>query len=593
MTAPEGPNGKLRALQSLVLALFAVLGLRLFYLQITTFADYARESDENRIAQKRLRAPRGVIYDRNGEVLARSRAFYTVSLARSTRQEYELAVGALQEALDSVEVTSKYTRDQRHVRLIRDVDFRTVSIVEERLKPQWPHLDIEIESQRHYPHGATAAHVLGYMGILQDEPVRSVHGKSYVPGDFIGKAGLEKAFEDSLRGSDGFRFVEVDADGRTRREFTEREQPPVAGGDLWLTLDLAVQQAAEAALPDSLPGAVVALDPQTGAVLAMASRPAFDPNIFVSFQAQEERLRVLRQETSLLNRAIRGRYPPGSTLKMVAATAALQEGLTDTMSTLAGCGGSLRVGDAVFHCMRAHGSLTLMQAMEVSCNVYFYRLGQLLGFDTWRSYGARFGLGQPTGIGLDTEDPGLLPTKAYYQQRGGWGLGHLLNLVIGQGAVLVTPLQMARYVSAIANGGYLVTPHLVGPGPPPQRMAGVSPGTLEIVRQGMKRVIHGGRGTGWRVRIDGITMGGKSGTAQAPNRDDDAWFVAFAPLRRPEIAVAVVVEGGGGGGAVAGPVAKAVMQAYMDAQKPTPGKPGRRPEAPDVPPGTWALRTAD
>ena len=564
---PEDQSRKTRALLAWIGVLFAVLILRLFYLQITTFADYARESEENRIAQRRIKAPRGLIYARGGQVLVRNRAFYTISLERSTRKEYEQTVDALQEAIGDIEITSKYSRRHRAIRLKRDVDFRMVSIVEERLKADWPLLDIEIEAQRSYPHGTTAAHLLGYMGILQDEDLHTPRGKVYAIGDFIGKTGFEKVFEDSLRGRDGVRFVEVDADNRTRREFPEREQRALPGEDLHLTIDLEVQQAAERALPDSLAGSVVALDPQTGALLALVSKPTFDPNIFVSFQAQEERQRVLRGKTTLLNRAIRGRYPPGSTLKMVAAIAALEEGITDTLSTFEACAGSLRVGDIVFHCLKkdGHGELNLLEAIEVSCNIYFHHLALLLGIETWRAYAEKLGFGQPTNLALEPgEVSGLLPSRAYYREREGWTLGHLRNLVIGQGAMLVTPLQMARYTAAIGNGGYLVTPYVCGSSPPLRRIEGVSESTLEIVKTAMRRVIYGEHGTGRRVRVKGIEIAGKSGTAQVPNRDnDDAWFVAFAPYENPAIAVAVVVEGGGGGGAVAGPIAREVIATFF------------------------------
>ena len=421
------------------------------------------------------------------------------------------------------------------------------------------------------------------MGIFRDESAPKSPGKAYLPGDFIGKTGLEKVYEDSLRGLDGVRIIEVDADRRTRREFPEREQPAEPGSDLHLTIDLSVQQIAERALPDTLAGSVVALDPRTGAVLAIASKPTFDPNIFVSFQAQQERQRVLQSETTLLNRSVRGRYPPGSTLKMVAAIAALEEGITDTLSTFEACAGSLQVGDVVFHCLRnkAHGELNLLKATEVSCNIYFHHLAQILGFDVWRQYAAWLGFGSPTGIALEpAESAGLLPSRAYYQENeGGWSLGHLMNLVIGQGAMLVTPIQMARYVAAIGNGGYLVTPYVYGPASPPRRIEGISENALEIVKKAMQQVVYGERGTGRRVQIEGVVVAGKSGTAQGPRDDDDAWFVAFAPYDKPRIAVAVVVEGGGGGGAVAGPVARRVMEAFFagEAKKTRPS--ARRPTA--------------
>lgn len=559
---------KLRALMVLAALLFAVLFLRLFHLQITTADDYAKESEDNRITRKRLKAPRGLVYDRDGEVLARNRAAFSIQLIRDTRsrESDRRAIEALEEATGESVQLSRRRSGEHTVRLKRDVAFRTVAIVEERLRDEWP-LDVEIEPQRDYPRGSLAAHVIGYMGERQDDrdPPR---GRPYVAGDYVGQTGLERVYEDSLRGWDGINYVEVDVRERVIDEhpFPDRERPPRPGDDLHLTLDLDIQRAAVDAMPDSLAGSVVALDANTGAVLALVSHPSYDPNVFVSYGSQAERQSLMQDPAEpMLNRSIRGNYPPGSTLKMVAAVAALETGITDTLSTFPACVGSLQVGDVVFRCANrdGHGELNLLEAMETSCNIYFNHLAQILGIETWHDYGARFGFGQPTGLDLEPRElSGLLPDRQYHQERDGWVTGHLMNLVIGQGYMLVTPLQVARYTAALANGGYLVTPHLHGEAPPPQRIEGVSEATLDLVRLGMHRVVYGAHGTGHRVQIPGLDIAGKSGTAQGPRSDDDAWFVAFAPYENPQIAVAVVLEGGGGGGSNAAPVARAVIEAW-------------------------------
>lgn len=562
---PEALQGFFRRtrLVAVVAVLFAILLVRLFHLQILEGAGYAQAAEDNRIARKRLKAPRGLILDRDGEILARDRASYGILLTRGRRAVDSMAVAALEEAVGH---PLRYDRGRRTLRLKRDVDFRTVAIVEERLREDWA-LQVQIEPQRLYPHGPLTAHVIGYMGELQEAELGG--GPHHVAGDYVGKTGLERDFEDSLRGLDGVAYVEVDAGQRIQNEhpFPDRDRPARPGGSLRLTLDLDLQRAAVEAMPDSLAGSVVALDVRTGAVRALVSYPSFDPNAFVSFGAQADRVRLMRDPARpLLNRAIRGRYPPGSTLKMVAAAAALERGLTDTLSTFPPCYGSMSMGDVVFRCAsrRGHGELGLLEAMETSCNIYFYHLAQLLGIDAWHDYGRRLGLGSPTGIDLDPgEVSGQLPDRRFYADRQGWALGYLMNLVIGQGETLVTPLQVARYVAALANGGYLVTPHLHGRPPPAQRIEGLSASTLGIVRRAMHRVVHGDRGTGRSARIEGLAIAGKSGTAQGPNRDDDAWFVAFAPYQRPEIAVVAVVEGGGGGGAVAAPVVRAVLEAWL------------------------------
>ncbi len=587
---------RIRPLLVIVAGLFLVLIFRLFHLQIATSEDYARASEDNRIDQKRLKAPRGLILARGGQVLAHNRAFFTITLLRATPQSDSAAVAALHEAIGGPPIEQRDRDSRRFYRLKRDVDFRAVAIVEERLKDEWP-LAIEIEAKRAYPEGSLAAHLLGYMQTVQEEDLQTLRGRNYVPGDFIGTTGIERVYEDSLRGEDGVRYVEVDARQRILRDFPGREQPAAPGRDLRLTIDSVVQRAAEEALPDTLAGSVVALDAETGAVLALASRPTFDPNVFVSFQENRERARLLRSESKpLFNRAVRGEYPPGSTLKLVAALAALEEGITDTLSTFAACAGSLQVGDHVFRCFKrdGHGELNLPEAVAASCNIYFLHLAQLLGMEAWVEYGAKFGLGRPTGVNLAPEEAhGLLPTRKLYADTEGWSLGHLMNLVIGQGRMLATPIQMARYAAALGNGGFLVTPHLCGT--PPERLAieGISPQALQIVKECMHRVVYGENGTGRLVQIEGIEVGGKSGTAQVPNRNDDAWFIAYAPWDRPAISVAVVVEGGGGGGTVAGPIARKVMEAFFAPHAvatgpredgPSPSAPGSRPSRPASPP---------
>ncbi|HJP32211.1 MAG: penicillin-binding protein 2 [Candidatus Latescibacteria bacterium] len=557
---------KMRALMILAGLLFAILFLRLFHLQITTADDYAKESEDNRIAQRRLKAPRGLVVDRDGEVLARNRAAYSIQLIRGSSESDAEAIAVFEEATGQLVQLGKRGRE-RTIRLKRDVDFPTVAIVEERLRDEWP-LDVAIEPQRLYPHGALAAHIIGYMGEQQDD-LASSRGRPYVAGDYVGQTGLERVYQDSLRGWDGVNYVEVDVRERVINDhpFPDRERAPRPGRDLRLTVDMDIQRAAAGALPESLAGSVVALDARTGAVLALVSHPSYDPNVFVSYGSQTERQRLIQDPAKpMLNRAIQGGYPPGSTLKMIGAVAALENGITDTLSTFAACAGSLQVGDVVFRCnnREGHGELNLLEAMETSCNIYFNHLAQILGIEAWHEFGARFGFGMPTHIDLDpSELSGILPDRQFHKEREGWVTGHLMNLVIGQGYMLVTPLQMARYVAALGNGGYLVTPHLSGEAPDPVRLEGISDATLDIVRRAMYRVVHGENGTGKRARIAGIELAGKSGTAQGPRADDDAWFVAFAPYEDPEIAVAVVVEGGGGGGSNAGPVARAVIEAYL------------------------------
>ncbi|MBT3345233.1 MAG: penicillin-binding protein 2 [Gemmatimonadetes bacterium] len=556
---------RLRGLLVGVVLLFAVLFLRLFHLQITTADDYAKESADNIYSKRRVKAPRGLILDRDGEVLARNRASYSISLISGSKEDDARAVAAMEEAIGE---SVPYHRGDATIRLKRDVTFETVAIVEERLRGDGFPLHVDIEPQRLYPEGDLVAHIIGYMGEMQEGEM-ATSARSYRRGDYVGKTGLERVYQDSLRGIDGVSYVEMDAKRRitNERPFPDREQAPIPGHDLRLTIDLDIQRAAERAMPDSLPGSVVVLNARTGAVLTMVSQPSYDPNVFVSYRAQEQRRHLVQDERRpLLNRAISGRYPPGSTLKLVAAVAALEAGITDTLSTFEACAGSLQVGDVVFRCNNrdGHGELNLLDAIATSCNIYFNHLGLILGIESWHEYGQRFGFGLPTGIDLDPEEQaGLLPDRQYHIQQEGWVTGHMMNLVIGQGYMLATPLQVARYAAALGNGGLLVTPHFYGEAPPPQQIEGVSQASWETVRLGMHRVVYGEKGTGRRAQVAGIDLGGKSGTAQGPRLNDDAWFIAFAPFDEPEIAVAVVVEDGGGGGSTAGPIAGAVIEAYL------------------------------
>ena len=564
---PQDQRPSLIGLIIIIGLLFLILLVRLFHLQVNTFDNYARKSNKNIITQKRVKAARGLIVDRNNRVLVRNRPFYTVSLVKTTKERYNRVKNAFTFATGDTALDGIYDAHLRNIRLKRDVDFRTVSIVEEQLRSQWPTLSIETEAQRFYPFGRSAAHLLGYMGLYHaNTSLNSNH--NYLIGDFVGKTGLEKLHENTLRGYDGVRYYEINASGHVQREFVQRLQAPIAGQDLQLTIDVELQQRIELALPESLASAVVVLNVRNGAIIAMANNPSFDPNIFVSFQAQEDRVKVLNSETTLLNRAIRGRYPPGSTLKMIGAIAGLENGVTDTLSTFAACVGSLQVGDVMFRCnlRNGHGELSLISALETSCNIYFQHLAQLISLEEWRLWASRFGIGQRTGlIFTPNEAEGLLPSRSYYQQNGGWTLGHLLNMIIGQGAVLVTPLQMARFVAAIANGGYMITPHLSGPAPPPKFIEELSPHTLKIIREAMLRVVYGEKGTGKRAAVKNILIAGKTGTAQVPNRanqNNDSWFVGFSPFHHPEIAVAIVIEGGGGGGKVAAPIAHNIFKDY-------------------------------
>jgi penicillin-binding protein 2 len=450
-----------------------------------------------------------------------------------------------------------------------------------------PGINIEVSNKRHYPPAGFAAHVLGYVGEVNPREMAQFTG--YRMGDLIGKFGIEKSWESYLRGQGGGQQIEVDAAGKRLRMLGEVEA--TAGQSLVLTLDGTLQEKTEAAL-EGRQAPIVVLDVHSGEVLAMASRPIFDPNVFArGITVDEWRSLVQDPVHPLNNRAIQGQYPPGSTFKVMMAAAALEKGVVSP-STRFFCSGGLPFGNHFFHCWKkgGHGSVDLRQAIAQSCDVYFYQVGQRLGINAIAEYARKFGLGAPLGIGLDHEAGGLIPDSVWKKERLGapWFAGETLSVVIGQGYVTATPLQMAVAAATIANGGTVYRPHLVkrvlsDDGEPIQeyppeviRKTGINPHTLELVREGMQDVVNSKTGTGKKAQLPDILVAGKTGTSQviAGTRGkgkklprqyrDHAWFIAFAPADAPEVAVACLLEHAGeGGGAAAAPVVHEVLAAYF------------------------------
>jgi penicillin-binding protein 2 len=492
--------------------------------------------------------------------------------------------------------------------LSRNLSFAQISQIEERLDPL-PGVEVEPESVRRYPGGTLACHVLGYLGEISEDELADGANQGYQIGDLVGRTGLESEYESMLRGYDGVAYTEVDALGRRTHLFPELPaSPAIPGHDLLLTLDAGLQKVAEAALDavptkekiaaaaaakaagvalaDSAlpgpPGALVAIDPRTGEILAMASRPPFDPNVFVRGQSKED-WRILNSPTHpLLNRAIQSSYPPGSVFKVVTSLAGLQEGVITAGRTFSACRGAYFFGNRSFHCWRkeGHGALALSDALTRSCDIYYYQLGIALGVARLGHFAEVLGVAKKTGIDLPQERAGLVPTPEWYHAhygKGGTGPGAALNIAIGQGEDLLTPVEMARLAGAVAAGGRRMKPHLIRR---VQSLNGevlrdatqenwedgtlpVSPENLEIVVSAMERVVMDNSGTGTRARVGPFRIAGKTGTAQNPHGDDHAVFICFATVDDPRIAVAVVVEGGGHGGSAAAPVAQRVLQAFL------------------------------
>ncbi len=575
-----------RVLAGLVLAGFAAVQVGLVHLQVLRGDDYAELARENRVRQEVLRAPRGAIYDRHGELLADSapcfsivfRPFPAESVERvreTTRVEWLAHVAELT-GVDSAEVRRQVdaaNRSGQTTVLRRGAPFAVRAAVEE-LSAELPGVLVQVEPLRNYPHGPLAAHLLGYAGEVSAAELDTLEADGYRSGDLIGRTGVERRYEDWLRGEDGVEYVVVNARGRRVSILQEGDAKPARPGqDLTLTLDLKVQRALEEAMDGVARGAAVALDPRDGGILALVSRPTYDPNEF-SRGLSHARWRELSGggANPLLNRAIQGVYPPASTFKIVTMAAALIRGVARPGTRLAPCAGGMVYGGRRFGCWdrAGHGSLDFVGALQHSCDVYFYQIGLRLGLADLGRTARALGLGARTGVDLPQEARGLIPDAAYYDRRWGagrWRSGLLLNLAIGQGELLLTPLQMALLAAEAANGARPLRPHLVArvgqggvfrPERPAQPGLAAETTVWATVREAMELTVSAG--TGGAARVPGVRVAGKTGTAQNPHGGDHALFICFAPVDSPTVAVAVVVENAGHGGSVAAPRAGALLR---------------------------------
>ena len=592
------PNVRRRVSLAATLAVVVVLllGARLWNLQVLRGDEMAALSENNRIRLRRDPATRGRVVDRNGAVVIDSQASFDAVLVPEDARDLPAVVETLAPFLGQSTAETQAAVDRaagrpafQEVTIKRNLTYDEVAAIETH-QVELAGVSLRVTPSRVYPNGPTLAHVLGYVGeVTQDEVDKN---SNYRPGDVIGKAGLEKVWESDLRGVEGGQQVEVDALGRELRVLDEAEAVP--GHTLVLSIDLALQQAAEQALGDNA-GAVVALDPRNGDVLAMVSEPSFDPNAFTGGIKPALWHELTTHPRHPLNaRATQGQYPPGSTFKIITAAAALEEGILNPFTRIS-CPGFLNFGNHTFRCWRhgGHGSVNVHDALVGSCDVFFYQAGSRLGIDTLARYAREFGLGAPTGIEIGNERSGLMPDSAWKKKRfqQSWQKGETLSVAIGQGAVTATPLQMAEVVATIATGVryqprlvqrvQAIDGSLVREIPP--RVAAkleVRETVLKQVQEALVDVVS--HGTGKNAKLPDIAVGGKTGTSQVVtigrtrlkanqlkwNQRDHAWFVAFAPAEEPTIAIATLVEhADGGGGAVAAPIAKEVLKAYFHLQE--------------------------
>lgn len=573
-----------------VLAGFGLVVLGLLRLQVVQHDELTRLAEQNRVRLDVLRAPRGAIRDRFGRLLADNRPSFDIVFRPMPAESAARARAVLDEAWyaqvaalivdDTLSVRRKVAEANRTGQtavLRRNAPFAVMAGVEE-LRADLPGLDIQVVPLRSYPEGTAAAQMLGYAGQINDQELKVREETGYRLGDLIGKTGIERRYEEMLRGDDGAEFVVVNAMGKRVSGLEgSPPKPPVPGHDVTLTVDLDVQRAMEEAMSGIARGAAVAMDPRDGAILGMVSRPLFDPNEFssgISFA----RWRELSADggNPLLNRAIQSAYPPGSTFKIVTMLAGLHNDIANRNTHQpTACNGGYTFGSRRFGCWdkRGHGSLDLVSALQFSCDVYFYQLGLALGLDRLQAVANALGLGERTGIDLPGETRGLVPDDDYYNRHfksGHWPRGVLLNLGIGQGELLVSPLQLATMTSLVANGGHPVRPHVVRSvqGVPAFRIArpveaGLvsSPEHWAVVHDAMQKVVDAGTATG--ARLPGIGVAGKTGTAQNPHGNDHALFVCYAPADNPTIALAIVAENSGHGGSICAPIAAHVLRRVL------------------------------
>lgn len=573
-----------------VLTVFLLLNF--WKIQVLDHKKYWEKSEANRMREVVLPSQRGLIKDRGETILADNKASFKVSIIRENCEDYDKSCRKISRLLKIEEDVLK-ERIKRYesfpvfkpIVIKENLSFEEVAVIEAR-KLEFPELFLQAEPKRFYPFGNLAAHALGYIQELSGEEVKNGLYQQRRLGDLIGKTGVEKVYEATLVGTDGEALEIVDSMGRSKGEIAKRE--PEKGQNIILTLDYALQEKAEELL-EGREGAVVMMDPQTGEIIALASYPTFDPNKFINRFTSKEWLDLVNSpEFPLENRAIRGQYAPGSIFKLVIDLGALELGLVDEETTFT-CKGKIEIYNEPFTCWveKGHGEMNLIQAIRNSCNIYHYQVGKKMGIDEISRYAKMLGFGAKTGIDLPGEKTGLVPDPQWKREvrKERWQPGETISVSIGQGPLLVTPLQVALYTSIIANRGRKVTPHLLNS----QSLTGkrvlserdaveIEPSTFETIIRGMWEVVNNG-GTGWAANVKGFDICGKTGSTQLISTEKDekmkkkekaevtkthSWFTGFAPRDNPKIVVTVIIEYGGMGGATAAPLARKLFDFYRE-----------------------------
>ena len=597
----QNRNWNVLVFMSMVLILFVILLIRLYSLQYTHYDENLQRSENNRIRKVVLVAERGYIYDRNGVVLVRNRPSYQIALqamslprAKADRDSVMNRLLRIRDKdgtrlFDSLSLDTAFQRSRwiknRPIGFFEDASPEQVAIIEEH-SSELPGVVTLIESRREYPYGTLASHLLGYTSEISEEQLKLPEYEGYSQGDRIGQKGLEQGYDQEFRGKNGIKLVEVNASGRELGLVKGVDaQPPVPGLHLISTIDLKLQKVAEEAIPDTARGALVAVDPRNGEILAMVSSPRLDPNIF-SLKKRERNKGwaqvALDSLRPLTNRAISGTYTPASVFKLITAGAGLENGiLSESKYYPKPCTGGYQYGARYQKCWGTHGNLNVVHAIRLSCDVFFYQAGLDIDMARINEFGRRFGLGEkPLGVDIPGEKGGWLVDSTSFNERNKrlgwrWARGLILNLAIGQGE-LVTPLQQAVMVGSLATNKGVYRPHLmkelrddagnvVGRYEPEIIRPGkMKPETHRVLMAAMDSVVNHPGGTGKRGAVPGIRVGAKTGSGEwKKGAKTHAWYAAVAPLDDPQIAVAVIMEAAGGGGAVSGPIARKVLMAYF------------------------------
>ncbi len=582
-TVPEDVKQRINWLLIFIFMCFSILVISLWYLQMIKGEELKERAVENCIRSLVEEAPRGNIYDRYGEMLVTNRPAVLVSIIPAEVNNLEELskrlseiIGLSREAIE--QKVKKYTDNPfKPVKILDDCKKDKIIEIEER-KAELKGVVLEVQPRRNYLYHELAAHSLGYVGEIDKEELERLGNPKFQGGDIIGKTGLEKYYDSILRGEKGGKEVEVDALGREIALLLY--QKPVPGKDLTLTIDKDLQSYGENLLCDKK-GSMIISNPYTGEILALVNRPSFNPNLFTSgISYPDWEMLSSDLDYPLTNRSVQCVYAPGSIFKVVTAIAALEEGITNRKRKVY-CSGTFELADQVFTCWKesGHGSLNIVDGIAQSCNIYFYTMGKELGIEGFSKYIHKLGLGEKVGIDLPAEALGTIPSSEWKQReyKQIWFPGDNINLSIGQGYLLLTPLQIHSVICAVTTEGKIYRLHLVkeiiSPDgsvvkeikPEIYKKVDISNDTFQIVKEGLRDTIL--KGTGWRANVKELSIAGKTGTAQNPQGETHAWFMGFAPYENPEVCITIFIENGGEGGEAAAPIARAMLEKYFNIQE--------------------------